>query len=82
MEFETQSILGHNKNFLKLTKLIKKIDYPIALFFKELKVLGRQRLHIELLSLYLNKMIAQLINMNSKIQMYIKKYVIIASLIY
>ena len=41
MEFETQTILGHNKNFLKLTKLIKKNRLPNSLVFQGTKGIGK-----------------------------------------
>ena len=41
MEFETQTILGHNKNFLKLTKLIKKNRLPNSIVFQGTKGVGK-----------------------------------------
>tara|TARA_A100001015_G_scaffold247169_1_gene283881 strand:+ start:66 stop:254 length:189 start_codon:yes stop_codon:yes gene_type:complete len=41
MEFETQNILGHNKNFLKLTKLIKKNRLPNSIVFQGTKGIGK-----------------------------------------
>ena len=41
MEFETQTILGHNKNFLKLTQLIKRNRLPNSIVFQGTKGIGK-----------------------------------------
>jgi replication-associated recombination protein RarA len=41
MEFQTQNILGHEKNFVKLSKLIKQNKLPNSLIFQGSKGIGK-----------------------------------------
>ena len=41
MEYETKVVLGHNKNFIKLNKLIKKNRLPNSIIFQGTKGIGK-----------------------------------------
>lgn len=41
MEYQTQNILGHDKNIFKLTKIIKKKKLPNSIIFKGKKGIGK-----------------------------------------
>jgi len=41
MEYQTKQILGHEKNFIKLSKLIKKNMIPNSIIFQGSKGIGK-----------------------------------------